>query len=638
MPEPAIVSVSVPAENHGLWSSFTSFVERHKKLVYTTGILAVCAGVGGVYYVHTQKQKSKKSKKYRKIPSDEKLKKMPQSEENVDTAEKQTSSVTETKQEPVSQSEAVDAKTDLAAAGAAEAAASLKKKKNKKKKSKKKVDDEKIALTAQKLKEMSQEEREKLATELKTEGNLAYGRKDYVKAIELYTQAIIYNRDPIYFSNRAACFAAIGDYNKVVSDTSEALSMNPTYVKALNRRAAAYEQLDRLDEALMDCTVSCIFDGFTNEALTASVERLLKKVAERKAEALMKTRERKLPSATFIRTYLDSFRAQPALEYENGNEGDAALAASIEALEQGKFAESQELVNKACATGCSSDKLSARAYNLVGTYKFVSGDSKESIADFEKAIELDPTFIQPYVRLGAAYLDENERDKMWKTFEKAESVSTTDPDLYYHRAQVHFISGDFAKAIKDYRKSNELDDTFIYGYIQLAVAQYKSNEVEEAVKTFEMCKERFPDSGEVYNYYGEILLDQQKFDEALDHFDRAIELGKKKSAQNVMNAMPLINKALTVFQAKRDVDQAEKLCQQALDADPECDIAVASMAQFLLQQGKPVEALKYFEKSADLARTESEMVNAFSYSEATRTQIALTDRYPELVGRLNPVV
>ncbi len=68
--------------------------------------------------------------------------------------------------------------------------------------------------------------------------------------------------------------------------------------------------------------------------------------------------------------------------------------------------------------------------------------------------------------------------------------------------------------------------------------------------------------------------------------------------------------------------------------DPECDIAVATMAQLLLQQGKVTEALKYFERAAELSRTEGEIVNAVSYAEATRTQLEVQEKYPQLVGRL----
>ena len=69
--------------------------------------------------------------------------------------------------------------------------------------------------------------------------------------------------------------------------------------------------------------------------------------------------------------------------------------------------------------------------------------------------------------------------------------------------------------------------------------------------------------------------------------------------------------------------------------DPECDIAVGTMAQLLLQQGKVSQALKYFERAAELARTEAEIINAISYAEATRTQLEVQEQYPQLAARLN---
>ena len=58
------------------------------------------------------------------------------------------------------------------------------------------------------------------------------------------------------------------------------------------------------------------------------------------------------------------------------------------------------------------------------------------------------------------------------------------------------------------------------------------------------------------------------------------------------------------------------------------------MAQLLLQQGKVMDALKYFERAAELSRTEGEIVNALSYAEATRTQLEVSEKYPQLQQRL----
>lgn len=77
--------------------------------------------------------------------------------------------------------------------------------------------------------------------------------------------------EAVYFSNRAACqgffnifrgeIANSGvdtgyvnysppQHDRVVADCDEALRIDPTYVKALNRRANALEALGRLEEAV----------------------------------------------------------------------------------------------------------------------------------------------------------------------------------------------------------------------------------------------------------------------------------------------------------------------------------------------------------------------------------------------------
>lgn len=97
----------------------------------------------------------------------------------------------------------------------------------------------------------------------------------------------------------------------VVGDCDEALRLDPRYVKALNRRATALEALGRFEESLRgtvsvsyadnmvliscfvtDFTASTILEKFSNEQTAASVERVLKKLASKKAEEILAVRER----------------------------------------------------------------------------------------------------------------------------------------------------------------------------------------------------------------------------------------------------------------------------------------------------------------------------------------------------------
>lgn len=80
-----------------------------------------------------------------------------------------------------------------------------------------------------------------------------------------------------------------------------------------------------------------------------------------------------------------------------------------------------------------------------------------------------------------------------------------------------------------------------------------------------------------------------------------------------MNVLPMVNRGLAMFQYKQDIEAAEKSCQEALEIDPECEAAVATLAQLNLQQGKIDIAMQMFDRQAALARSEPELVAALTY-------------------------
>ncbi|KAL1977005.1 hypothetical protein VTN31DRAFT_3287 [Thermomyces dupontii] len=81
---------------------------------------------------------------------------------------------------------------------------------------------------------------------LKSEGNAAMGRKEYAKAIELYTKALeIAPSNPIYLSNRAAAYSASGQHQKAIADAEQAVAIDPKYARAWSRLGLArYESGD----------------------------------------------------------------------------------------------------------------------------------------------------------------------------------------------------------------------------------------------------------------------------------------------------------------------------------------------------------------------------------------------------------
>lgn len=59
---------------------------------------------------------------------------------------------------------------------------------------------------------------------------------------------------------------------------------------------------------------------------------------------------------------------------------------------------------------------------------------------------------------------------------------------------------EFVKAAEDYARSTELDKTFVFSHIQLAVAHYKSGSVQKGMMEFRRIMKEFPQQSEPPNY------------------------------------------------------------------------------------------------------------------------------------------
>ncbi|XP_074592051.1 uncharacterized protein LOC141847864 [Curcuma longa] len=112
------------------------------------------------------------------------------------------------------------------------------------------------ALTEEELREKSL----KQANDAKEEGNKLFRSGQYEDALLQYEIALqIASELPssvdvcsMSHGNRAACFLKLNQYTDAVTECTKALELNPSYVKALVRRAEAHEKLDNYEEAIAD--------------------------------------------------------------------------------------------------------------------------------------------------------------------------------------------------------------------------------------------------------------------------------------------------------------------------------------------------------------------------------------------------
>lgn len=89
------------------------------------------------------------------------------------------------------------------------------------------------------------------ASQLKDEGNAAFGEGKWDEAIALFSQAIEIDPDnEIYYSNRSAAYMKVDSISKALYDAEKSVELNPNFVKGYNRLGVALQGLKRFDQAI----------------------------------------------------------------------------------------------------------------------------------------------------------------------------------------------------------------------------------------------------------------------------------------------------------------------------------------------------------------------------------------------------
>lgn len=477
---------------------------------------------------------------------------------------------------------------------------------------------------------LSSKEQEEWALALKEDGNAEYKAKNFAPAIAYYSAALKLKVDPVFYSNRSACYAALEDHKNVIIDTTEAIKLKPDYTKCLLRRATSYEILENYEDAMFDLTALTIYGGFSNKSVEQVLERVLKKHSVKIVEENIKNRVLGLPSASTIGSFFGAFVVETNPEGVNeestGNDKllfDAVAQINLNTPEG--YEEADKLIAEAVEgykdvkVGSEDAGKAAIALEYSATFKFLKNDPLSAAKDIGKAVELKPR-ARTYVIRALINADRTSYTEALADFDSAAALEPESGDAYYHLGQLYYLTGDLKKAQENFAKAKNFNPQNVYAYVQSACITYKDGDTKEAEDKFTEAKLKFPTSPEIPNYYGEVLSDRGDIPAALKQFETAARLQKALPNYSV-GALPLVNQASLISrEGPERFEEAEELLVEACKLDPKSELARISLAQLKLQKEEVDEAIELFEESSNLARTIEEKVQATSFAEATKMQ------------------
>ena len=143
----------------------------------------------------------------------------------------------------------------------------------------------------------------------------------------------------------------------------------------------------------------------------------------------------------------------------------------------------------------TSSKLLASA-----SRKYQSRDYHGAIADYNQAIELNPTDALAYSSRGAAHYRIKQKSQSIEDYTRAIAL---DPNLaiaYYRRGFMHYVTKDYLSAIADYNRAIELNPTDALAYSNRGYAYRELYGEQEATIDLRFAAKLFREQGNMAKY------------------------------------------------------------------------------------------------------------------------------------------
>ncbi|MBI1921769.1 MAG: tetratricopeptide repeat protein [Geobacter sp.] len=118
------------------------------------------------------------------------------------------------------------------------------------------------------------------------------------------------------------------------------------------------------------------------------------------------------------------------------------------------------------------DPKYAHAYNNRGNAYNDKGQLDPAIADYTRAIELDPKFVTAYNNRGCAYYGRGQYDQAIADHTRAIELDPKYALAHFNRGNAYREKGQLDQAIADYTREIELDPKNEYGYIHFLIATW----------------------------------------------------------------------------------------------------------------------------------------------------------------------
>jgi TonB family protein len=243
-------------------------------------------------------------------------------------------------------------------------------------------------------------------------------------------------------------------------------------------------------------------------------------------------------------------------------------------------------------TEAAKTKATAAGYVASGNALVNQQRYDGAIAEFDKALAIDPAAATALADRGFAHLWKREEKLASEDFEAAFEIEPNNPVAFRGRGMLALQANDFLAAIAAFTGSLDKDPHNLFALQRRAQAYFGAGEADKALAdTAEMIRLQ-PDSANGYAARGYALLERRDYDLALADLDKAIAIDPH-------SAWVFANRGF-VYLGKHNSIMAQKDFDAAFEIDPRNATVFRGRGVIALQNNDVAKAVAAFTTALDL--------------------------------------
>jgi tetratricopeptide (TPR) repeat protein len=176
------------------------------------------------------------------------------------------------------------------------------------------------------------------------------------------------------------------------------------------------------------------------------------------------------------------------------------------------------------ATPIVSGSLSAVDYFERANDYANQGANDSAIADYTRAIELDPDFADAYYNRGNSYSNLDKPEEAIADYTHVVELKPDYLNAYYNRGNAYRVLEEHNKAIEDYNRVLEIEPGYVRAYNNRGFSYIALGQYQNALADFNKAIELTPDFANPYWGLGDVYYDLGRLDEALTNYQRYLDL------------------------------------------------------------------------------------------------------------------